>query len=101
MVRVPVEVVKQRRQTTAQHLSAISVARRAIANEGVWNGLYRGFGSTILREIPFSIIQFSLWEMFKVKLAQASGLEVLNPAGTSLCGALAGKIHEMQRIYHL
>ncbi len=29
-------------------------------------GLYRGYFATISREIPFSIIQFPLWEFFKV-----------------------------------
>lgn len=52
-------------------------------------GIYRGFGSTILREIPFSFIQFPLWEYFKVLYVEMSG-NPLNPLKVSLCGALAG-----------
>jgi len=89
VVRVPVEVVKQRRQTTARHSSAMAVARAAIQREGL-RGLYRGFGSTVAREIPFSVIQFSLWEAFKERLAIAQGVRHLDPGPTSLCGALAG-----------
>jgi solute carrier family 25 (mitochondrial S-adenosylmethionine transporter), member 26 len=89
VVRVPVEVVKQRRQTTARHSSAMAVARAAIQREGL-RGLYRGFSSTVAREIPFSVIQFSLWEAFKERLAIAQGVRHLDPGPTSLCGALAG-----------
>lgn len=90
VVRVPVEVVKQRRQTTARHSSAMVVARAAVRREGV-RGLYRGFGSTVAREIPFSVIQFSLWEAFKGRLALSRGEEHLNTVLTSLCGAVAGR----------
>ena len=31
-----------------------------------FSGFYRGYFSTVMREIPFSVIQFSLWEYFKV-----------------------------------
>ncbi|XP_059468474.1 S-adenosylmethionine mitochondrial carrier protein homolog [Neocloeon triangulifer] len=91
IARVPVEVVKQRRQTTARHLSALTVAKQAVRKEG-FRGLYRGFGSTISREVPFSIIQFSLWEAMKSKLARMKGVDQVDPALTSLCGAVAGGI---------
>lgn len=29
-------------------------------------GFYRGFFSTVLREVPFSFLQFPMWEFFKV-----------------------------------
>jgi hypothetical protein len=93
IVRVPVEVVKQRRQTTALHLTAITVARRAVASEGL-KGLYRGFGSTLLREVPFSIIQFSLWEALKYQWAVSNNLQQTDPLATSLCGALAGTVRK-------
>ncbi len=31
-------------------------------------GMYRGYLSTVVREIPFSLIQFPLWEYLKVHL---------------------------------
>ena len=30
-------------------------------------GLYRGYFTTISREIPFSFIQYPVWEYFKVR----------------------------------
>ncbi|KAJ0124726.1 PET8 related protein [Diaporthe amygdali] len=70
-VRVPTEVVKQRAQA-GQHggsslssLMAILGRRHAVGLPGVWRELYRGWGITIMREVPFTVIQFPLWEALK------------------------------------
>ncbi|KAI3394572.1 hypothetical protein diail_2563, partial [Diaporthe ilicicola] len=70
-VRVPTEVVKQRAQA-GQHggsslssLLAILGRRHAVGLPGVWRELYRGWGITIMREVPFTVIQFPLWEALK------------------------------------
>ncbi|ROW06939.1 hypothetical protein VMCG_03983 [Cytospora schulzeri] len=70
-VRVPTEVVKQRAQA-GQHggsslssLVAILDRRAAVGLAGVWRELYRGWGITIMREVPFTVIQFPLWEALK------------------------------------
>lgn len=70
-VRVPTEVVKQRAQA-GQHggsslssLRAILGQRAEVGLPGVWRELYRGWGITILREVPFTVIQFPLWEALK------------------------------------
>ncbi|XP_026474554.1 S-adenosylmethionine mitochondrial carrier protein homolog [Ctenocephalides felis] len=91
LVRVPVEVVKQRKQTAGINRSSIAILKSAYRIEGFLDGIYRGFGSTILREIPFSFIQFPLWEYFKKLYVELSG-SPLNPLKVSLCGALAGGI---------
>ncbi|XP_028047786.1 S-adenosylmethionine mitochondrial carrier protein isoform X2 [Monomorium pharaonis] len=52
-VRVPVEVVKQRKQ------ALLSTHRLKLRT------LYRGYGSTVLRDLPFGVIQMPLWEYFK------------------------------------
>lgn len=56
-------------------------------------GLYRGYGSTLLREIPFSIIQFPLYEKFKeiYKQVLKNNLE-LKSYEVAICGALAGNV---------
>uniref|UniRef100_A0A7G3AYV5 Putative s-adenosylmethionine carrier n=1 Tax=Lutzomyia longipalpis TaxID=7200 RepID=A0A7G3AYV5_LUTLO len=92
LIRVPVEIAKQRRQDLTQgNISAISILRSALRNEGIIRGLYRGFGTTLSREIPFSLIQFPLWEYFKATLSEHSG-EPLASSQVALCGALAGGI---------
>ncbi|KAI1366370.1 mitochondrial carrier domain-containing protein [Xylaria arbuscula] len=70
-VRVPTEVVKQRAQA-GQHGGSSAGALRAILSQygtvgfaGVWRELYRGWGITVMREVPFTVIQFPLWEALK------------------------------------
>ena len=69
-VRVPTEVVKQRAQagqhsSSAGALAAILRRRMEIGAVGVWMELYRGWSITVLREVPFTVIQFPLWEALK------------------------------------
>ena len=70
-VRVPTEVVKQRAQA-GHHGGSSTGALRAILQQygtvgftGVWRELYRGWGITVMREVPFTVIQFPLWEALK------------------------------------
>jgi len=87
LIRVPTEIVKQRRQ--AGQASGLAIVRATLQSEGVL-GLYRGYFTTLAREIPFSLIQFPLWEFLKKRVAHASGQETAQPWQASLCGAFAG-----------
>ncbi len=89
-VRVPTEVVKQRAQA-GQHggsslsaLQAILRQRHTVGLTGVWRELYRGWGITVFREVPFTIIQFPMWEAMK-----AWGRERRETTGRGLFGDLA------------
>jgi solute carrier family 25 S-adenosylmethionine transporter 26 len=88
-VRVPTEVVKQRAQA-GQHggsslssLKHILSLRSSIGLRGVWMELYRGWSITIFREVPFTVIQFPLWEALK-----AFGRERRERTGRGLFGDL-------------
>ena len=85
---MPVEVVKQRAQ--ASNLSSGVIFRRTLAKEGFF-GLYRGYLSTIVREIPFSFIQFPLWEFLK-KEWSTHQKSPINPLQATVCGAVAGGV---------
>lgn len=93
LVRVPVEIAKQRRQViSAQYTgSATSILLKAYRADGILAGLYRGFGATILREIPFSFIQYPLWEYMKLNWTEWTGLP-LTFISVAICGACAGGI---------
>ena len=75
-VRVPTEVIKQNMQvmqkkiggTQSQYHQTIETIRFIFRTEGI-GGFYTGFFSTIIREIPFSFIQFPLYEYFKVQVS--------------------------------
>jgi solute carrier family 25 S-adenosylmethionine transporter 26 len=54
MVRVPTEVVKQRSQTGSKGTRSWDVAKTVWRGEGL-RGFYRGFGSTVAREVSLSL----------------------------------------------
>ncbi|XP_071489294.1 mitochondrial S-adenosylmethionine carrier protein-like [Diadema antillarum] len=88
LVRVPVEVVKQRAQATRQW--SVGILRRTVAEEGI-KGLYRGYSVTVMREIPFSLVQFPLWEMAKKSWGAYQGRPTDAWQG-AVCGSLAGGV---------
>jgi len=90
-VRVPTEVIKTRMQTStygATAQSSFAAARRVMATEGL-RGFYRGFGTTIMREIPFTSIQFPLYELMKLQLSRALGRKP-HVHEAAACGSVAG-----------
>lgn len=93
LVRVPVEIVKQRKQAmlVKKGTTSFQILYQAFKGEGIRKGIYRGFGITIMREVPFSFIQFPLWEYLKTQWEPTTGLS-LNPAFVALCGAISGGI---------
>lgn len=82
-VRVPTEIVKQR--TQAGHYPTSAAAVRDILSTNGAHGLLRGYSTTIAREIPFALVQFPLYEHFKVRLRRA-----LNRPPKAWEAALAG-----------
>lgn len=93
LIRVPVEIVKQRRQTAtiASSRNGLAVLWQAYQTEGLCRGIYRGFGSTLLREIPFSLIQFPIWEYLKANWTATTGTPLTSGA-VAVCGAIAGGV---------
>ena len=88
MVRVPVEVIKQRAQ--ANNSSSLNMLRKTLSSEGFF-GLYRGYLSTVIREIPFSLIQFPTWEFLKSYWSCYQNKPV-DPWQATVCGAFSGGI---------
>ncbi|KAF8321963.1 mitochondrial carrier, partial [Cantharellus anzutake] len=97
LVRVPTEVVKSRTQTSTYGVAASSfdTFMNVMRADGV-AGLYRGFGITIMREarsIPFTSLQFPLYEYLKRSLRERlPGKRVLHAYEASLCGSVAGGV---------
>jgi len=96
-VRVPTEVIKQRTQagqypSSLSTIKAILSQRGAIGLSGVWMELYRGWSVTIMREVPFTVIQFPLWESMKEYRRRTSGKETISALESGLFGSLAGAI---------
>lgn len=96
-VRVPTEVIKQRTQagqypSSLATIRAVLSQRSAIGLSGVWLELYRGWSVTIMREVPFTVIQFPLWESMKEFRRRKSGKESISAWESGLFGSAAGAI---------
>ncbi|KAF2720630.1 mitochondrial carrier [Polychaeton citri CBS 116435] len=105
-VRVPTEVVKQRAQakqhpSSAAALGHILSLRKTHGLGSVWRELYRGWGVTVMREVPFTVIQFPLWEgLKKWRLSQKTqGLPALaakpkdvSAAESAIFGSMSGAV---------
>lgn len=113
VVRVPTEVIKQRAQaglfggSSLQALTDILSLRHAgdpasgTSKRGLFymiRELYRGTGITIAREIPFTIIQFTMWEAMKNryarwgKAAEETSSGQIPAAPSAVFGSIAGGI---------
>lgn len=111
-VRVPTEVVKQRAQAGRHDGSSLSSLRHILSRaatgglRGVWLELYRGWGITVFREVPFTVIQFPLWEALKAfgrdrrertgrglfGDLRTQGVDEVGAAESAVYGSLAGAV---------
>ncbi|XP_012217180.1 S-adenosylmethionine mitochondrial carrier protein homolog isoform X2 [Linepithema humile] len=80
LIRVPVEVTKQRKQALILDKKLLDLKI-----------LYRGYWSTVLRDTPFSIVQFPLWEYLKT-LYTCHIERKIHPMESAICGAISGGI---------
>lgn len=80
LIRVPVEVKKQRKQALIFDKQSLGLKI-----------LYRGYWSTVLRDTPFSIIQFPLWEYLKTSYSCHIDRKIY-PMESAICGAISGGI---------
>lgn len=96
-VRVPTEVIKQRAQAS-QHPSSLAalqaiLAQRSIGGSArVFQELYRGWTITILREVPFTMIQFPLWEALKTWRRTQKGSKSSTAGESAIAGCISGAI---------
>lgn len=96
-VRVPTEVVKQRAQakqheSSAKALAHILAQRKTHGFARVWMELYRGWSITIMREVPFTVIQFPLWEALKRWRCESTGKSEVSGLEGGLLGSMAGAV---------
>ena len=99
-VRVPTEVIKQRAQAK-QYSSSLGALRAVLGQRRthgfvhVWRELYRGWSITVIREVPFTVIQFPLWEGMKkwaLRRRQSSEPADVTGAESAGFGAISGAI---------
>lgn len=112
LVRVPTEVVKAKMQT-AKHTPTLWATVEAVLREKphgtgglgstgsrmstnwitpLTGGLYRGYGITLFREIPFAMIQFPLYEAMKQMWARQQEDSQVGAMVAAACGSFSGAV---------
>ena len=82
VIRTPLESVKQRAQSG-------SLTRDYLRRVGAQPALlWRGWSATLLRDLPFSVIQYPLYALLKKASRRAGGGD-LSPAAAGCCGSLS------------
>lgn len=87
-VRVPFEIVKQQMQ--AKLFTSYPDAIRSVVHTMGLGGVLRSYVSLVSREVPFSLLQYPLYEYFKLQLT--GNAEATPSWRVSLAGSLAGGI---------
>ena len=89
LVRVPTAVVTQRMQIGI-YKTFPEACTKIFAESGL-STFYIGYWTTVAREIPFSFIQFPIYEGLKKAIAYGQGAET-TPSQGAFCGSFAGAI---------
>ncbi|KXS95467.1 hypothetical protein AC578_6869 [Pseudocercospora eumusae] len=90
-VRVPTEVVKLRAQA-GQFASSGEALRWILQSGGGGRELYRGWGIMVFREVPFTAVQFPIWEGLKRWAVERRGGEVSTVVESAGFGAVSGAV---------
>lgn len=85
LIRVPTENLKQNLQTN--RFDNLKQAFQILQTRG---GFYNGYVSTLMREIPFSCIQFPIWEFGKDWVKDHSSNGECSPIVSAALGSLSG-----------
>lgn len=103
-IRVPTEVVKQRAQAglfggkSSAAFADILNLRKSAGYTTMVRELYRGGNVTIMREIPFTILQFTMWEQMKRSWSERQTLRhgreggLVTAGESALFGSLSGGV---------
>ncbi|RUS28435.1 hypothetical protein BC938DRAFT_481893 [Jimgerdemannia flammicorona] len=75
---------------TKQYSTTSAAVSAVIRGEGIL-GFYHGYLSTVAREIPFTCIQFPLYEYLKRQYARIKR-DRIEPYEAAMCGSLAGGV---------
>jgi solute carrier family 25 (mitochondrial S-adenosylmethionine transporter), member 26 len=91
LIRVPTEVIKTRMQA-GHFIDARSAAWCIVTKEGFLSGLFAGFGSFLLRDLPFDAIEFTSYEYLKLSWKSITKENELKQHEAAVFGAFAGML---------
>ncbi|EEB11269.1 mitochondrial carrier protein, putative [Pediculus humanus corporis] len=86
----PLELVRTKMQSKRLSYLEIGQALKSLLQYHGVTGLWKGLGSTLLRDVPFSAIYWVHYEWFKSKFIPLNEVQAPNVAFSFLGGALSG-----------
>jgi len=94
IVTTPMEITKIRMQmyepAPGEQVNQMKVLSNMVKEMGI-RGMYQGTVSTFMRDVPFSIVYFSLYGIFRRKLADENGkISTLGALSASTCAGIFG-----------
>ncbi|XP_061089022.1 probable mitochondrial glutathione transporter SLC25A39 isoform X3 [Conger conger] len=88
----PLELVRTKMQSRQLTYSELRVCiRSSVAQEG-WLSLWRGWGPTVLRDVPFSALYWFNYELVKAKLCAGYSLSEASFMMSFVAGAISGAV---------
>lgn len=84
----PSEVIKQQLQAGI-HPTILSAIQHTWYNKG-WNGFYVGYGSSVVRDVPFRVMQLASYELVKNLYLNKKQNDELSSVDAAICGAISG-----------
>lgn len=88
VVLVPSELLKQRLQ--AGVAGGVRGAISSIIRNGGWRAAYTGYGATLLRDVPYTMLEFGLYRQFKRFARAVMHCDVLTAPQEVALGGIAG-----------
>lgn len=105
-LRTPFDIVKQEVQVQGMHADTRhehhvrgvrGVVRGIVAQHGA-RGFFLGYGTTLLRDVVFSVSHFGSYEVFKLALRRALGDEYARTPQEMIAGGIAGCVATLASI---
>ncbi|XP_034075591.1 solute carrier family 25 member 39 [Gymnodraco acuticeps] len=88
----PLELVRTKMQSRQLSYSELRVCIRSAVAQGGLLSLWKGWGPTVLRDVPFSALYWFNYELMKARLCEQSRMNQANFSISFTAGAVSGAI---------
>lgn len=94
----PLELIRTKLQSQKQSYRELRACIRSAVEADGWLSLWRGWGPTLLRDVPFSAMYWYNYEQGKAWMCERYNTTEPTLAITFLCGAASGSVSSLTLI---
>ncbi|KAJ7989491.1 hypothetical protein DPEC_G00305100 [Dallia pectoralis] len=88
----PLELVRTKMQSQKLTYSELNACIRSSVAQGGWLSLWRGWGPTVLRDVPFSALYWFNYELVKARLCEQHNVSQATFSISFTAGAISGAV---------